>query len=88
MEAFYGTWKQQSADGIEEVVNRLKVGTVTKVAAKNMKLTMRIGSPSPNVYQIVTTSGGLKMADVSFRLGEIFEDIIPGGVRAKVSRIQ
>lgn len=85
MEAFYGTWRQDTVEGLEEVLERFGVGRAGRAAARSLRLTLKISSPSHNVYQIVTTSGGVKMADVAFRLGEIFEEPIPGGQRAKVS---
>ncbi len=84
MEAFFGTWKQESVEGLDEVLVRLGYGYVARKAGKALHLTLKISSPSPDVYSIVTSRGGMKLADVAFKLGELYEEPIPGGRKAKV----
>ncbi len=84
MEAFFGTWKMDTCEGLDEVLVRLGVGKMDRQVAKHVHLKLVIAKKDDEHYHIVT-HGGIKHSENVFKLDEAFKEKIYGGHQVDVS---
>ncbi|XP_058300460.1 fatty acid-binding protein 12 [Hylobates moloch] len=76
-----GTWKSISCENFEEYMKELGIGRASRKLGRLAKPTVTI-STDEDVITIKTKSI-FKNNEISFKLGEEFEEIMPGGHKTK-----
>lgn len=78
MEAFIGSWKLETSEGFDEIMQRLGVGFLLRKAGNAMKPTVTISKTGDDTYSMKTAST-FKTTEFTFKLGEPFEETTPDG---------
>merc|ERR1711915_590717 len=73
MVQFSGTYKRESEEGYEDFLRKLNVGMLMRKAATASTPTMTISEDGAGNWKMVTSTT-LKSIDLSFRLGEPFQE--------------
>ncbi|KAI7799416.1 fatty acid binding protein 7, brain, b [Triplophysa rosa] len=81
VEAFCGTWKLVSSDNFDEYLKAIGVGFAIRQAAGALKPTLIISKQGDKV--ICKTQSTFKNSEISFRLGEEFDETTADGRQCK-----
>ncbi|KAH9279384.1 Fatty acid-binding -like protein 1 [Echinococcus granulosus] len=76
MEAFLGTWKMEKSEGLEDVMERLKVDMQLRKMATSLKPDLIISDLGDGKYSMRLDSPSIK-SECSFKLGEKFKEMTP-----------
>ncbi|XP_052025040.1 fatty acid-binding protein 12-like [Apodemus sylvaticus] len=77
-----GTWKSVSCENFENYMKELGVGRASRKLGCLAKPTVTISTDGDLIT--IKTKSIFKNKDISFKLGEEFEEITPGGRKSKV----
>uniref|UniRef100_A0A5F8A588 Fatty acid binding protein 12 n=2 Tax=Macaca TaxID=9539 RepID=A0A5F8A588_MACMU len=79
-----GTWKSVSCENFEEYLKELGIGRASRKLGCLAKPTVTISTDGDVIT--IKTKSIFKNSEISFKLGEEFEEITPGGHKTKGSR--
>lgn len=82
MDAFVGSWKLESSENFEEVMQRLGINAMTRKAGNLSKPTITYTKVGDNTYNMKTAST-FKNIEMTFTLGEEFDEKTMDGRHVK-----
>ncbi|XP_060978740.1 fatty acid-binding protein 12 [Dama dama] len=85
VELFQGTWKSISCENFEEYMKELGIGRASRKLGCLAKPTVTIMTQEDLIT--IKTKSIFKNNEISFKLGEEFEETTPGGHKTKESTV-
>ncbi len=82
MDTFLGSWKMETSEGFNEIMQRLGVGFISRKAGNSMKPTVTVTKLDDEKYRMKSAST-FKTTEFTFTLGEEFEETTPDGRKVK-----
>ncbi|VDM35194.1 unnamed protein product [Hydatigera taeniaeformis] len=76
MEAFIGTWKNESSEDFDKIMERLKVNPELRKMGNTIKPNFIISDMGGGKYNMRLESS-VKIIDTTFKLGEKFKEVTP-----------